>query len=95
MVIEYIAYTLDQIDDIVKSQNLNCTCGAPIRLSRIHCYPHDGGVRVYGHAGKQWVYFHCPKCGYDWALWKLLNKALKAWTRGVELEALEKMKETL
>ena len=44
--------------------------------------PHEGGILVLG-MGRQWVYIHCPKCGYDWALWKLgmqLDEAREAAT---------------
>lgn len=85
--------SLSQIERIVKQRGLTCSCGTPISECSIHCYPHDGGIPVSGFPDKQWVYFHCPKCGYDWALWKLLNKALRSWTRGVECEALEELME--
>lgn len=67
--------SLAEIGDIIDKHNLPCTCGATIQGSNIDCYgPHDGGIKVKGYADKQWVYVNCPKCGYDWALWKLLNK---------------------
>jgi hypothetical protein len=41
-------------------------------------HPHDGGWTVPGlpcphpHSdGKWWLYIVCPKCDYQWALWKL------------------------
>jgi hypothetical protein len=37
----------------------------------IKAYPHDGGWKVKGLDGLWWLYITCPKCGYDWALWKL------------------------
>lgn len=85
--------SLDEINQLVKQQDLLCRCETPISKSRIKCYPHEGGIPVSGFVGKQWVYFSCQKCGYDWALWKLLNKALRTWTRGIEPEALEKLRE--
>jgi len=48
-------------------------CGEPIHPEEIRMYPHERGIRIR-HAGRQWVYLHCPKCGYDWALWKLQMK---------------------
>lgn len=44
-------------------------CGA--NLGPIEYYPHDGGWTVEGFSEKQWLYRHCDKCGYDWAIWKL------------------------
>lgn len=50
-----------------------CTCGHPIPKSvhAISMYPHEGGWPVEGMDKKQWLYIHCQKCGYEWALWKL------------------------
>ena len=36
-------------------------------------YPHDGGIEIQG-MGRLWIYFVCPNCGYQNALWKLLRK---------------------
>jgi len=85
--------SLGQIDRVIKQQDLTCICGTPISESVIKCYPHPDGIPVSGYHEKQWVYFHCPKCGNDAALWKLLNKALHGWTRGIECEALEELME--
>jgi len=51
----------------------HCTCGEPIHPEEIEMYPHEGGIEIRNQ-GRQWVYIHCPKCGYDWALWKLRMK---------------------
>jgi len=50
-----------------------CTCGAtiPSGPENIEHYPHEGGWRVVGMRGRQWLFIHCRACGYDWALWKL------------------------
>lgn len=45
-------------------------CRAPLR-GPIQHYPHPGGWKVAGEEGRQWLYVVCPKCGYQWALWKL------------------------
>lgn len=36
-----------------------------------HYGPHSGGWTLRGYEEKRWVYVTCPKCGYDWAIWKL------------------------
>jgi len=51
----------------------HCTCGEPIHPEEIEMYPHESGIEIRSQ-GRQWVYIHCPKCGYDWALWKLRMK---------------------
>lgn len=48
-------------------------CGSFFRPSSVHCYPHANGYEVEGYVDKQWVYLTCPKCGYQWALWKLIK----------------------
>jgi hypothetical protein len=37
----------------------------------IKMYSHENGWQVDGHFERQWLYITCPKCKYDWALWKL------------------------
>lgn len=37
----------------------------------ISAYPHFAGWTVEGLKEKQGLFKMCPKCGYDWALWKL------------------------
>ena len=34
-------------------------------------YDHEGGWLVKGYRERQWLYVECPRCGYEWALWKL------------------------
>jgi hypothetical protein len=49
-----------------------CSCGyVGLSKLRIEHYDHDGGWPVEGFKEKQWLYVTCPKCGYQWALWKL------------------------
>ena len=54
----------------------NCPdCGQRLPKGIQH-YDHDGGVRVAGFPAKQWLYVECQneRCGYQWALWKLLRR---------------------
>lgn len=46
-------------------------CGVSLKNERILHYDHSGGWKVKGFKELQWLYIHCPHCGYDWALWKL------------------------
>lgn len=49
-----------------------CDCGFEgLDTLPIESYDHSGGWEVEGFQSKQWLYIHCPKCDYDWALWKL------------------------
>ena len=59
-----------------------CLCGYRFKAGDVRCYPHSGGVDVDGFEGRQWVYFHCPRCGYDMALPKILNQIIEYWNRG-------------
>jgi len=59
------------IELITKTKCTFCGRKLPIRDSAIKMYPHDGGWNVNGYDKKQWLYIICPKCGYQWALWKL------------------------
>ncbi|MFX1380752.1 MAG: DUF6011 domain-containing protein [Promethearchaeota archaeon] len=48
-----------------------CSCG----FKGIHKEPilgywdHPGGWMIRGRMA--WLYIHCPKCGYEWSIWKL------------------------
>jgi len=46
-------------------------CGTPLWYCEIEHYDHDDGWEVEGFSKKQWLYVTCPKCGYQWSLWKL------------------------
>lgn len=73
--------SLKDIGDWVDLSKIPCDCswrkGRDVILSgtNIKAYPHEGGIHVEDREGKQWVYVHCSACGYDWALWKLVNRA--------------------
>jgi len=43
----------------------------PLSGQTVHLYKHSGGWKVRGFVDLQWLYVVCPKCGYQWALWKL------------------------
>lgn len=62
---------LDELADLIDSKKPVCICGEPLQGSGLKTYPHEGGEIVYGKPGRQWVYVHCKKCGYDMALHKI------------------------
>jgi len=43
------------------------------------------GVHDGGHADKTgtkwWIHIHCPKCKYDWALWKIIQNRIPMYKR--------------
>lgn len=56
-----------------------CTCGADLTKCGIEGYKHGDGwnVRIklrvspFEAVVNYWLYITCPKCGYQWAIWKL------------------------
>jgi ribosomal protein L44E len=64
------------IAEKIEALRLRCHwCGETIRPSSVNHYPHDCGILTKETFPKKaWVYFECIKCGYQWALWKLLNQ---------------------
>jgi len=46
-------------------------CGRSLKHRRVDHYDHSDGWPVHGFDRLQWLSIKCPKCGYDWALWKL------------------------
>lgn len=62
--------TLQYYQEQIKRNN--CSCGfVGLNKLKIEHYTHNGGWIVEGFQDKQWLYVTCPKCGYQWALWKL------------------------
>ena len=47
-------------------------CGTSLENCEIEHYPHEDGWEVEGFEERQWLYVTCPKCGYQWSLWKFL-----------------------
>ena len=68
---------------------LKCTCGETIDEDNIEMYPHNNGMEIEGMEKRQWIYIHCPSCGYDWALWKL-KMGLDAKREGGEKIVIDK-----
>lgn len=49
-----------------------CHCGFKgLKNQEIHNYVHDAGWKLRGFRRRNWLYIQCPKCSYEWALWKL------------------------
>jgi len=65
---------LHQIANIIQKAGAKFFCGEPIHAGTVETYDHEGGVKVTGYEKLQWVYFVCPKCGYQMALWKLIHQ---------------------
>lgn len=62
--------TLDNYQKQIK--RTQCTCGYDsLKNLPIEYYPHDGGWLVQNFKEKQWLFVTCPRCEYQWALWKL------------------------
>jgi hypothetical protein len=74
---ENLAEIYDFIEGI--SEHVSCVgCGKPLsEVPHYWCFEeHDGGVYVEEFDKRLWIWVHCSKCGYDNALWKLLEQAL-------------------
>jgi hypothetical protein len=49
----------------------NCICGKPLYNCDAWSFNHPNGRELPGFNEPQWVFLHCPKCKYDYALNKL------------------------
>ncbi len=58
-----------KIDTIRPRCGINCN--QTLTSENLEMYPHGDGWNVDGKASPQWLYLHCPKCGYDKSLWKI------------------------
>jgi hypothetical protein len=47
------------------------SCKKEFEHGDIDWYEHDGGREVRESPAKLWIFFHCQKCQYDSALWKI------------------------
>lgn len=67
-------WTLAELEEI--RQKANCECWKKIGhgciLGKLEYYKHDGGEFIEGIKEKQWVYFTCNRCHYQWSLSKIL-----------------------
>lgn len=67
----FVSPTLAQwgaiISEVAEKRWIACFCGHPIEAGNFDAYDHDGGLHVEGEKERQWVYHHCPKCGYDYS----------------------------
>lgn len=75
-------YTVEELQEIQQKGSEVCHCwktrDKTCILKYIDMYEHDGGVFVEGKKEKQWVYFTCSRCNYQWALHKVLHRIERA-----------------
>jgi len=62
--------TLEDYKKMIKETKCRW-CHADLSNQPIEHYDHEGDWEVKGFKEKQWLYVTCPKCKYQWALWKL------------------------
>ncbi|RLE38244.1 hypothetical protein DRJ17_04565 [Candidatus Woesearchaeota archaeon] len=67
-------FSLERLREFVESQRCSW-CGGRLKMKY---YDHPNGVET--EVGKVWVYGECQKCGYQWALWKLLRRKSRSVT---------------
>jgi hypothetical protein len=76
----HLHFTLDFYQNLIKGATCKwCasrSAGRPAKeVSLEHLtiehYEHDGGWPVKGYQQRRWLYVTCPKCDYQWSLWKL------------------------
>lgn len=52
---------------IKQGNHKKCMCGKPVIDGYVEHYEHDGGWYVKGYKNKQWLYFECPNCHYQYS----------------------------
>ena len=69
-------WTLAELEEIRKKAKAECwkKRNGICNLGPVEMYEHEGGEFVEGYKEKQWVYFTCSHCNYQWALWKILRR---------------------
>jgi hypothetical protein len=75
-------YTYEELKEIRYQGSRFCHChktvDSPCNLGAVEMYEHDGGEYVEGKKERQWLYFTCSRCNYQWALHKVLNSIKRA-----------------
>lgn len=67
--------SLKELDEQLDRNNAQCIdCDTLLKDSKLFHYDHNGGVMLTEYPVKQWVYLRCKSCGYENALWKILDK---------------------
>ena len=76
--------SLSDIRRWADTNDIRClTCGTRLTSIDMKYYPHEDGIKV-DRFGRVWIYFECPKCGYQNALWKLLRRMkTRRWSSDV------------
>jgi len=65
---------VSRIIDFLNDKPFPCDCGKVLAVNKmVDGYAHDGGYED-SKGKKWWLYLHCPKCSYDWALWKIVRR---------------------
>jgi hypothetical protein len=71
----------EKIEEIRKRGSELCQCwktrDKTCNLGRAKMYEHDGGVYIKGKKERQWLYFTCSRCGYQWAWHKIKAKMMR------------------
>ena len=72
-----VVLSVSAIAEKIEALGLECHwCGETIKAHSVDYYEHNSGIAIKETFPKKaWVYFSCVKCGYQWALWKLLKQA--------------------
>ena len=69
-------WTLAELEEVKRKVKAECwkIKNGICKLGTIEMYDHDGGEWIQERERKQWVYFTCQICNYQWALHKLLRR---------------------
>lgn len=70
MIGEFIVLRDIEREVLSKITRKKCSCGFPIQ-GPLYGYAHSGGWKIRGKTFRVWLYFRCPGCRYEWAIWKL------------------------
>ena len=72
--VEQQAYFLAKANNFRMPRLLDgkCTCEKSTFADMpLNMYPHTGGWNIAEINKKQWLFFTCPSCGYQWSIWKI------------------------
>lgn len=70
--VETQAYFIARATQYRNHPDGKCGCGKKSYADmKLYGFDDDYGWEVEGFIYEQWLFFLCPECGYQWAIWKI------------------------
>ena len=65
---------LSDIPAMTRLLQPRCSCGQTLNHEDIGYHPHPEGLHLEDLPQPVWLFYHCPRCGYDTSLAKIMSQ---------------------